>query len=443
MGEAASPCSATYYPLFDHLGTAIILLDGSGNVVYEQRYAPFGQKDKAHTSKKPSNCNNGEEEDSFPYGFTGHFGDEESGLIYMQARYYNPTIGRFITPDNVLPSPTDSLSYDRYAYTRNNPINLIDPTGTFAWAAFWAFVAIGALTGGFVAAINHGNILLGVVTGAISGALTALGAPLGSAGQWSYIAVTQSVNVALHATSGGRWLIQKVGNAIGSQVLGDVLVTALATGAALKATNAGVVNGKTESVSLEQANVKIAELEAKKLQGRLSAEEQSQLNQLGELAKQDFPIVGRLEIGKERFTSGGGTFGGPSVIDMIKEGRVSNNDVTLWFKAASGETSNSAELLAISAAAPVKGISFLQHISVDSTNPAVVKDFGNAEYLISGTCHQTAARGLSRVIGGHISPFDISSNWSVFLTTGLYGYYGAHFILPFKILEAYEYKENH
>ncbi|NMB98756.1 MAG: hypothetical protein GYA35_00575 [Thermoanaerobaculaceae bacterium] len=57
-------------------------------------------------------------------------------MIYMQARYYNPTIGRFLTPDNVLPSPTDSLSYDRYAYTRNNPINLIDPTGNFAWAAF-------------------------------------------------------------------------------------------------------------------------------------------------------------------------------------------------------------------------------------------------------------------------------------------------------------------
>jgi RHS repeat-associated protein len=166
IAESASPCSATYYPLFDHLGTAIILLDETGNVVYEQHYAPFGQKDEAHSSKKPSSCNNGESKDPFPYGFTGHFGDDESGLIYMGARYYNPAIGHFLTPDNVLPSPTDSLSYDRYAYTRNNPINLIDPTGNFFWAPI-----IGAVVGGIIAGMSDENIVLGMATGAASGAL--------------------------------------------------------------------------------------------------------------------------------------------------------------------------------------------------------------------------------------------------------------------------------
>jgi len=99
----------------------------------------------------------------------------------MGARYYNPTIGHFLTPDSVLPSPTDSLSYDRYAYTRNNPINLIDPSGNvFHWAVFWAYVAISAAIGATVAAIQGGNILLGAVTGAISGALTFFGAPTGA-----------------------------------------------------------------------------------------------------------------------------------------------------------------------------------------------------------------------------------------------------------------------
>jgi len=351
-------------------------------------------------------------------------------------RFYNPAIGRFMTPDNVLPSPTDSLSYDRYAYTRNNPINLIDPTGNEFVAATWIFVAISAAVGATIAYVNHGNVMLGAVTGAISGALTYLGAPSGP-GAWGYLAVTQTVNVALHATSGGQWMIQKVGNAVGSQILGDVLVTALATAGALRATKAGV-GGETEGMSVGEAEAKIAELEAKTAR---SAAEEAQLAQFRELVKQDYPAFKGLELGKERFTSGGDTFGGPSVVDMIKEGRVADKNVTLWFKAASAETGNSADLIAISALAPVKGAPFFQHISVDSTNPAILKDFAKGEYLISATCQQTAAKGLSRVMVAQLSPFSISSHWSVFLTTGLYGYYGSPFILPFTIIQAYEYKE--
>jgi hypothetical protein len=47
----------------------------------------------------------------------------------MNARYYLPQIGRFVSPDSIVPDPANPQSFNRYAYVRNNPINLSDPTG--------------------------------------------------------------------------------------------------------------------------------------------------------------------------------------------------------------------------------------------------------------------------------------------------------------------------
>jgi RHS repeat-associated protein len=62
-------------------------------------------------------------------GFTGHRMDAGDGLIYMKARYYDPGMGRFITPDTIVQAPFDPQTLNRYTYCRNNPINLIDPSG--------------------------------------------------------------------------------------------------------------------------------------------------------------------------------------------------------------------------------------------------------------------------------------------------------------------------
>ncbi|PID86971.1 MAG: hypothetical protein CSB13_01705 [Chloroflexi bacterium] len=51
------------------------------------------------------------------------------GLIYMNARYYAPTLNRFLSADTIVPDPTNPQQYNRYSYTLNNPINLIDPSG--------------------------------------------------------------------------------------------------------------------------------------------------------------------------------------------------------------------------------------------------------------------------------------------------------------------------
>jgi len=60
--------------------------------------------------------------------FTGQRLDG-TGLYFYNARYYDPSIGRFISPDTVIPHPADPQSFNRYSYCRNNPLKYTDPSG--------------------------------------------------------------------------------------------------------------------------------------------------------------------------------------------------------------------------------------------------------------------------------------------------------------------------
>ena len=63
------------------------------------------------------------------FGFTGQRRDASAGLMYYGARYYDATLGRFVSADTVVPSANNPQSLNRYSYVRNNPVNRIDPTG--------------------------------------------------------------------------------------------------------------------------------------------------------------------------------------------------------------------------------------------------------------------------------------------------------------------------
>lgn len=104
------------------------------------------------------------------------------------ARYYNPAIARFITPDIFIQNPFDPQSLNRYTYARNNPVFYVDPTGHF-W--FFAFVAaifkaasayaiahpiiasavMGGFLGGVNSAISGTNVLQGMGIGILSGVI--------------------------------------------------------------------------------------------------------------------------------------------------------------------------------------------------------------------------------------------------------------------------------
>jgi RHS repeat-associated protein len=84
------------------------------------KFYPYGQE-------KPSATTNGTEK------FTGYFRDAETGLDYADQRFHNPGTGRFLTPDLFQNSagPTDPGSWNRYAYTRGDPVNRVDPSGLY------------------------------------------------------------------------------------------------------------------------------------------------------------------------------------------------------------------------------------------------------------------------------------------------------------------------
>jgi RHS repeat-associated protein len=115
-----------------------------------------------------------------PYRFTGREWDSETGLYYYRARYYDPTIGRFISEDPIGFTGIGNF----YAYVRNNPINLTDPMGLCpyddakkaqclqkAWGANSASLLID-LTGLFVGGSEEAKLLQQVAFSLVNGALS-------------------------------------------------------------------------------------------------------------------------------------------------------------------------------------------------------------------------------------------------------------------------------
>ncbi|MBP1475220.1 RHS repeat-associated core domain-containing protein [Frateuria sp. MAH-13] len=62
-------------------------------------------------------------------GYTGHVEDPDTGLVYMQQRYYDSSMGRFLSVDPIAPAPGQASNFNRYTYAGNNPIDNIDPDG--------------------------------------------------------------------------------------------------------------------------------------------------------------------------------------------------------------------------------------------------------------------------------------------------------------------------
>jgi RHS repeat-associated protein len=69
-------------------------------------------------------------------GFTGHVNDANTGLVYMQQRYYDPIAGRFLSTDPVLTDANTGASFNRYVYANNSPYKYIDPDGRQQTLAF-------------------------------------------------------------------------------------------------------------------------------------------------------------------------------------------------------------------------------------------------------------------------------------------------------------------
>ncbi len=147
-----------------------------------------------------------------PFRYRGYYYDTESGLYYLNGRYYDPVVCRFISPDSVSVATASLSSYynkNLYAYCDNNPVIRADHSGEY-----W-HVAIGAATGGLIGGIsslagqavsgegiNWAEVGVSAASGALTGAITtafpgmgvtATGIIHGAVGAGTYIA-TELVN---------------------------------------------------------------------------------------------------------------------------------------------------------------------------------------------------------------------------------------------------------
>ena len=119
-----------------------------------------------------------------PFRYRGYYYDTETGWYYLNSRYYDPNVGRFLSPDNanlLLASPRALTDKNLYAYCDNNPVMRTDDNGDF-----W-HIAVGGLLGGLIGGIAQvaSNIIEGenafdgvgaaFISGAASGALASTG----------------------------------------------------------------------------------------------------------------------------------------------------------------------------------------------------------------------------------------------------------------------------
>jgi RHS repeat-associated protein len=116
------------YFTLDHLGSTVALTDEHGALAESDGYDAWGKQRNATTGADDATCSI-PATDFSTRGFTGHEQIADLCLVNMNARVYDPTIGRFMSPDDVTSDLYDGQSFNRYTYVDNNPLSYTDPTG--------------------------------------------------------------------------------------------------------------------------------------------------------------------------------------------------------------------------------------------------------------------------------------------------------------------------
>lgn len=111
----------TYYYHYNAHGDVIAITDDTGNIVVRYTYDAWGNAQKQVTS--------GQADIKNPFTYAGYMQDDETGMYYLIARYYNPTHGVFLSTDPDAGDDDDPITQNGYAYGDNNPISLIDSDG--------------------------------------------------------------------------------------------------------------------------------------------------------------------------------------------------------------------------------------------------------------------------------------------------------------------------
>lgn len=178
----------------DYLGSITHVMDATGTVKQELSYDPWGRLRNPVTQAlydidhRLTLVLGGR-------GYTGHEHLTNHGLINMNARLYDPVVGRFLSPDPYVQAPDFGQNFNRYSYALNNPLRYTDPSGEiipvivaaaiigatinvvmnwddinnggFQWDKALSYAGIGAVTGGVMAGTGFvGGALISTFSGA-------------------------------------------------------------------------------------------------------------------------------------------------------------------------------------------------------------------------------------------------------------------------------------
>jgi RHS repeat-associated protein len=203
--------SHRYYILRDNLGSITKMVDENGNTIRETSYDAWGNL------RDPNTWIN-YDYDSQPdllldRGYTGHEHLKDFDLVNMNARLYDPVLGRFLSPDPIV-NMNDGQAMNLYNYAHNNPLMYVDKDGKFLGMVLGAAFVVGAWIGGSIA--NHNlnpakwnwhspDTYAGVIFGGLSGSMGSIAIAGGSIG-YTFVAVTPIVSIGLTTWSNnGQW----------------------------------------------------------------------------------------------------------------------------------------------------------------------------------------------------------------------------------------------
>jgi RHS repeat-associated protein len=193
--SGTDPAQALYFQN-NQIGSSALVLDAAGNLVTRFVYRPYGLASDPGAGAEP-----GERR------FQAHEWDEAPNIYYFGARFYDPTLGRFLSADD---QTADDLytrdALNRYALSTNNPVTLTDPTGHSVWdniagaiigvAEIAAGIAIDVLSDGALEPLGQG--LVGAGIGGLQYSVTA-----GSNYSWRDYGDQELVGFVLGVVTGG------------------------------------------------------------------------------------------------------------------------------------------------------------------------------------------------------------------------------------------------
>ena len=257
--------------LGDHLGGTAVTVGGTAETG-EVRYKAFGAT-RFTSGTMPTSVR-----------FTGQREEVSPGLYDYNARWYDPALGQFLSPDTIVPDAGKALDYHRYAYTRFNPLKYTDPTGhcvfgldTIVCVIVGGAVA-GAVIGGGWYAVNEsqqpdgldlglagdwdggprvavgndwGDLGVAAAGGAVSGGMIASGSGI-VIGIGSSIAANQVVDHGTNSLIGSDFSWQKHAMATATGAAAGVVAPgagALAKGVPILARSSNILKASTEVIA--------------------------------------------------------------------------------------------------------------------------------------------------------------------------------------------------